>query len=262
MAIREQPQRRLRSKRVLHATLRERSVNPVTRLPIRAELIRHISRHLRLPQQEGRIDPKKLRDFALIHLDTNNLHTLNHLADHEGGNEGLRMVGKTIRRIAGENGGRAYHLGSGGDEFVVFLPFSHRGRVQRLQNDIIREVERQVREHNNPAFREARFGVRTGFATYSSKDSVSAESPHHPLPAFANILPEKQAFLTRIISIPDRFLNDPRRGARENLASAVARLFAGRRAVTEREVLNAIGGTHFSIDAYGKLKQRMQERAK
>lgn len=247
------------SRRVLHAELEVHRKNPVTELPMRRMLVREIGRHLRIREGQ-RIKTAGFRSFSLVKLDTNGLHLLNHLGGHSAGDTGLRLVGDVVKRHATANSGRAFHLGSGGDEFVLLLPFASRRRVERIRDAMLADIQSQVSGHANRLLQEAKFGARAGIATFGVRDAVGKGHLHYPLTALAKLHPEGEGFMTAIMSIPDATLNQPRLKGREHIALSVARLFApGKTHVTEAELLAALA-SHLDMGQYRLAKGALGKR--
>ncbi len=109
------------------------------------------------------------RRFALVLLDCDDLKLINDEHGHRTGDETLRLVGHTLRRLLRADD-LAFRLG--GDEFVVLLCEGTRATAERLTQRIERELVRASSRHG--------LGVRlsSGFALAPEHGRTAAELMH------------------------------------------------------------------------------------
>ena len=90
---------------------------------------------------------EKVRDYPVhcsntlscIYVDVNNLHELNNTQGHAAGDRMLKIVGRSLQAIFGEND--TYRVG--GDEFIAFAIDRPAAEVRRLVQQFIDAVETQ-----------------------------------------------------------------------------------------------------------------------
>ncbi len=103
--------------------------DPLTGLPNRANLSRHVDERIAADKAEG-----KSHDLALLFLDMDNFKFINDSFGHRAGDQVLIEFGQRLQRTAGSD---VFVSRLGGDEFVIVL----QGNMAASTQDIARKLE-------------------------------------------------------------------------------------------------------------------------
>ena len=89
-------------------------------------------------------EEKNLKAAALLFLDLDGFKQVNDTLGHEAGDELLKIIALRLRGFI-DHIDRFHHLCRfGGDEFIMFIPFTHIEHLEKLANRILKSLQRPI----------------------------------------------------------------------------------------------------------------------
>ena len=118
------------------------SVDPLTGLNNRGQLLRYISQSANLPK-EGR------RAFVMM-IDVNDFKAINDTYGHVEGDRALKIIAESLREVVRRHGEPIFLARYGGDEFSLIVHAAGEGDVDSLAREIREEIKAKCREKGTP----------------------------------------------------------------------------------------------------------------